>query len=91
MSTLVVQGWTEFPPLDEGEAEVRREFVAILEHGKTGWSAYVPDLPGVVAAGESEGEVRSLIAEAVEFHIEGLREAGEDVPEPTSRAIEVLG
>jgi predicted RNase H-like HicB family nuclease len=41
-------------------------------------------LPGCVAVGESLAEVTDLIREAIEFHIEGLRDAGEPVPEPTS-------
>ena len=47
-------------------------------------SAYVPDLPGCVAAGDTVEEVRKLIAEAVQMHLEGMREDGDPVPEPTS-------
>lgn len=60
------------------------QYTVILERGETSWGAYVPDLPGCVAAGESREEVLQLIREAIEFHIEGLRESGEDVPEPHS-------
>ncbi|MFN8635282.1 MAG: type II toxin-antitoxin system HicB family antitoxin, partial [Chloroflexota bacterium] len=46
--------------------------------------AYVPDLPGCVATGYTVEEVEREIREAIEFHLEGLRDAGEPVPEPTS-------
>jgi predicted RNase H-like HicB family nuclease len=48
--------------------------------------AYVPDLPGCIAVGDSRGEVEQLIRVAIEFHIEGLPEAGEPVPEPRTEA-----
>jgi len=60
------------------------EYAVIYEQGPTSWGAWVPDLPGCVAAGESRGEVKQLIAEAIEAHIESLREQGEPVPEPSS-------
>ena len=60
------------------------QYTAIIEQGDTSWGAYVPDLPGCVAVGESREEVLQLIREAVEFHIEGLREQGETVPQPHS-------
>lgn len=44
----------------------------------------MPDLPGCVAAAESQVEVEALIREAIEFHIEGLRDEGRPLPEPTS-------
>ena len=59
------------------------EYVIIFEGEKNGCSAYVPDLPGCIAAGETIAEVRKLIAEAIEFHIEGLQEDGEFVPPPS--------
>lgn len=60
------------------------KFAVIFEASSTGYGAYVPDLPGCVAAGETLEETRALIAEAIAFHIEGLREGGDAVPEPTS-------
>ncbi len=57
------------------------EYGVIYEQGPTSWGAWVPDLPGCAAAGESRGEVEQLIAEAIEAHIESLREQGEPVPE----------
>ena len=59
-------------------------YLVILEKGDTSWGAYVPDLPGCVAVGESEDEVKKLIREAIEFHLEGLREDGLPVPNPHS-------
>jgi predicted RNase H-like HicB family nuclease len=59
-------------------------YMVIVEPRETSWGAYVPDLPGCIAAGESREEVLTLIREAIEFHIEGLRENGESVPEPHS-------
>jgi predicted RNase H-like HicB family nuclease len=59
-------------------------YAVIFEKGPTSVGAYVPDLPGCVAVGQTAEEVRKLIAEAIEFHVEGLRRAGEPVPEPTS-------
>ena len=60
------------------------QYTVIVERGDTSWGAYVPDLPGCIAAGETREEVLQLIREAVEFHIEGLRQNGETVPEPHS-------
>jgi predicted RNase H-like HicB family nuclease len=60
------------------------QYTVIVERGPTSWGAYVPDLPGCAAAAETREEVLRLIREAVEFHIEGLRESGETVPEPHS-------
>ena len=55
-------------------------YLVIVEKGATSFGAYVPDLPGCVAAGESKEEVLALIHEAIEFHIEGLKEDGLPVP-----------
>ena len=63
-------------------------YKAILERGKTSWGAYVPELPGCVAVADSRERVTQLIREAVEFHVEALRERGEPVPPDTS--IEVV-
>jgi predicted RNase H-like HicB family nuclease len=60
------------------------EYIVIIEPAETSIGAYVPDLPGCVAVGESREEVLELIREAIELHIESLRENGETVPEPHS-------
>jgi predicted RNase H-like HicB family nuclease len=59
-------------------------YLVVVEQGPTSFGAYVPDLPGCVAAGETREEALSLIREAIEFHIEGLRQAGEAIPPPSS-------
>lgn len=61
------------------------QYAIVIEKSETGYGAYVPDLPGCVAVGETEDEVRDLIREAVEFHLEGMREDGLPIPEPSSR------
>lgn len=60
------------------------QYMVIVEKGPTSFGAYVPDLPGCTATGESRDEVLSLIREAIEFHIEGLRENGRPIPQPSS-------
>ena len=60
------------------------EYVVIVEQGETSVGAYVPDLPGCVAVGQNREEAMQLIREAIEFHIESLRENGEVVPPPHS-------
>ena len=74
----------------EGGREVK--YVVVIEKGPTSYGAYVPDLPGCVAVGETVDEVEQLIQEAIEFHIEGMRADGLPVPEPssTSKEIEVF-
>ncbi|MBA2429340.1 MAG: type II toxin-antitoxin system HicB family antitoxin [Thermoleophilaceae bacterium] len=65
------------------------EYTVIIEQGDTSWGAWVPDLPGCVAVGESREEVEQLIREAIDEHVESLRESGEPVPEPASAATAV--
>ena len=60
------------------------KYMVVIEKGKTGYGAHVPDLPGCIAAGETRDEALELIKEAIEFHIEGLLEAGEPVPPASS-------
>jgi len=62
------------------------KYAVIFEQGPTSVGATVPDLPGCVAAAPTLEEARTLIAEAIEFHIEGMRMHGEAVPEPTTVA-----
>jgi predicted RNase H-like HicB family nuclease len=61
-------------------------YLIILEKTGSGYSAYSPDLPGCVAAGTTRDEVERDMRGAIEFHIEGLRLAGEEVPEPRAQA-----
>jgi len=60
------------------------DYLVVIEHGPSSCGAYVPDLPGCIAVGETRQEVETLIREAVAFHIEGLREEGQPLPEPSS-------
>jgi predicted RNase H-like HicB family nuclease len=60
------------------------EYLVIVEQGETSYGAYVPDLPGCVAVGDTRDEAMQLIRDAIELHIESLRENGEEVPEPHS-------
>jgi predicted RNase H-like HicB family nuclease len=59
-------------------------YAVVIEKGESSYGAYVPDLPGCVAAGDTKEEAIRLIQEAIEFHIEGLKEEGESVPPPSS-------
>jgi predicted RNase H-like HicB family nuclease len=62
------------------------KYAVIYEKTGTGYSAYVPDLPGCVAAGSSLEHVIELMREAIEMHIEGMREDGDPIPEATTVA-----
>jgi predicted RNase H-like HicB family nuclease len=62
------------------------KYAVIIEAGERNYSAYAPDLPGCIATGETLEEVKQVIREAIAFHIEGLREEGLPVPEPTTLA-----
>lgn len=60
------------------------QYIVIIEKGETTFGAYVPDLPGCVAVGETRTEVKQLIQEAIELHLEGMKEEGLIIPEPVS-------
>jgi predicted RNase H-like HicB family nuclease len=59
-------------------------YAVVIEKGAKGFGAYVPDLPGCMAAAKTRDEVVKLIQDAMEFHIESLKHDGEPVPRPTS-------
>ena len=65
-------------------------YSVVIEHEGDAWGAYVPDLPGCVATGPSRQEVESRIREAIPVHISLMRQAGEDVPEPTAEGVIVV-
>ena len=65
------------------------KYVAIVARTGNGYSAYLPDLPGCVAAGDTLEETNRLIREAVAFHLEGMAEDEEAFPEPSSIALEI--
>jgi len=62
------------------------KYLIILEKTSTGYSAYSPDLPGCVSAGDTAEDTEANMREAIEFHIEGLRDEGLSIPIPQSRA-----
>ena len=61
-------------------------YLIVIEDTATGFSAYLPDLPGCAATGHTRAEIKREMNDAIEFHIEGLRLAGEPVPGPHSYA-----
>lgn len=65
------------------------QYAVVFEKTSTGWSAYVPDLPGLGVAAESIEETERLIREGIEFHIEGLRDDGLPIPEPLARVKQI--
>ena len=60
-------------------------YAIVIEKAEGNYSAYVPNLPGCVATGATAEEAESQIREAIEFHVDGLREDGIAIPQPTSR------
>ena len=65
----------------KGEA---MRYLVVVEQGPTSFGAYVPDLPGCVAAGETKAEALQLIREAIELHISDLKSEGREAPKATS-------
>jgi len=61
-------------------------YAVVIEKGERNYAAYVPDLPGCVSTGATLEEVKAEIREAIEFHLEGMREDGLLIPKPTSWA-----
>lgn len=61
-------------------------YLVVIEKGKSSWGAYIPDLPGCIAVAATRKEALELIKEAIEFHLEGLREHGEPIPSPSSES-----
>jgi predicted RNase H-like HicB family nuclease len=59
-----------------------KKYLIVIEETSTGFSAYSPDLPGCVSTGPTREEVERNMREAIEFHLEGLRLEGLEVPEP---------
>jgi predicted RNase H-like HicB family nuclease len=62
------------------------KFTVVIERSATGYGAYVPDLPGCVATGETESQVCERIQTAVEIHLRSMRQDGDPIPQPTSTA-----
>lgn len=74
-------GSSEIASVNDGKLK----YLAIVEKGETGYGAYVPDLPGCIAAADSRDQVVALIRDAIRFHIEELKADGEPIPEPASQ------
>ena len=68
-----------------------KNYLIIVEETNTGYSAYSPDLPGCASTGRTREEVEANMREAIEFHIEGLKKEGYDVPEPGSHSSPLHG
>ena len=60
-------------------------YAVVIEKGENNYGAYVPDLPGVISIGDSEEEAIANVREAIALHLEGLRQAGDQIPEPRTR------
>lgn len=65
-------------------------WTVVYERTDTGWSAFVPALPGVVAAGGSRADTQRLIAEAIAFHLEGMTQDGVPIPDPGATEVGVV-
>jgi predicted RNase H-like HicB family nuclease len=67
------------------------QYLVILEKGPTSYGAHVPDLPGCIAVGDTKEEVLTLIREAIQFHLDDMKQDGEPIPPPssTSELVEV--
>ena len=61
-----------------------KKYLIIVEKTESGFSAFSPDVPGCGSTGQTKDEVERNIQEAIEFHLEGLRQEGYDIPEPTT-------
>jgi predicted RNase H-like HicB family nuclease len=59
------------------------KYLVVYEKGPTSWGAYVPDLPGCAAVGESREEVKTLIKDTIEMHLKAMQEDGDPIPEPS--------
>ncbi len=62
------------------------EYLVVIEHEGKNWGAYCPDLPGLGVVAGTREEAEQLIREAIAFHLDGLREAGEPIPAPSAVA-----
>lgn len=65
------------------------DYLVIIEKTKDGYSAYVPDLPGCITVGGTREETKQHMAEAIQFHLEGMREDGLEIPSPSTEAVTI--
>jgi len=61
-------------------------YMVVIEKGASSYGAFVPDLPGCVAVGETEAEALALIEEAIQFHLEDMKAGGLQIPQPASKS-----
>jgi len=66
-----------------------KHYAVVIEKTGTGFGAYVPDLPGCVSTGRTLEETERHIREAIEFHLDGMREDGDPIPEPTTVTVSI--
>ena len=66
-----------------------KKYLIIVEKTETGYSAFSPDVPGCGSTGETKEEVERNIQEAIEFHLEGLRQEGYEIPEPSTYSSDI--
>jgi predicted RNase H-like HicB family nuclease len=64
---------------------MKRRYAIVIEKAESNYAAYVPDLPGCIATGPTVEETERLLREAIELHVEGMRDDGLPIPEPSSR------
>ena len=63
-----------------------KKYLIVIEKTETGYSAYSPDLPGCVSTGDTRDEVESNMQEAIEFHLDGMKQEGYAIPEPSTES-----
>lgn len=61
-------------------------YMVVIEKGSSSYGAFVPDLPGCIAVGETEAEALALIEEAIQFHLEDMKAGGLKIPPPASKS-----
>lgn len=66
------------------EAARMKRYAVVFEKADNNWAAYVPDLPGCISTGKTLDDTKRNIREAIELHLEAMREVGEPVPEPST-------
>jgi predicted RNase H-like HicB family nuclease len=64
---------------------MKLRYAIVIEKAESNYAAYVPDLPGCIATGPTVEETERLLREAIELHVEGMRDDGLPIPEPSSR------
>jgi predicted RNase H-like HicB family nuclease len=66
------------------------KYTILLERGARNYSAYCPDLPGVIATGKKRKETIAQMQDAIQFHLEGLRKMSQEIPAPTTKATTII-